>query len=341
MTSFSANSSPSSKRRPRRVVIVVYPNVTLLDGTGPPQVFHSAVTAANKIVAPYEVVMASKHGGLITSDTGIPMGTVSLRDAAATAIDTLLVAGGDGVFDAISDGALVEWLRDQAPRVRRIGSTCMGTFLIAAAGLLLGRRAATHWRWCEELQKRHPEVTVEHDSIFVRDGPIWSSAGVTAGIDLALAMVEEDYGRRLALQVARNLVVYLKRPGGQSQFSSALAAQTIDDTGTFTTLHTWLSENLDGDLRVERLADFAGMSPRNFARLYVTRVGMTPAKAVETMRVEAAKRLLEESNKTVATIATDCGFGDIERMRRAFLRHTGTAPLQYRRRFGAEERISL
>lgn len=335
MTSFSANPPSSAKRRPRRVVIIVYPGVTLLDGAGPAQVFHSAVTAANEIIAPYDVVMASEQGGPITSDTGIAMGTVSLEDAAATEIDTLLVAGGDGVFDIIGDGMLIEWLRDQALRVRRIGSTCMGTFLLAAAGLLDGRRATTHWRWCEELQKRYPELTVEHDSIFVRDDPIWSSAGVTAGIDLALAMVEEDCGRRLALQVARNLVVYLKRPGGQSQFSSALAAQIIDDKGTFSALHAWLSENLNGDLRVERLADHAGMSPRNFARLYAARVGMTPAKAVETMRVEAAKQLLEESNKAIATVAADCGFGDIERMRRAFLRHTGTAPLQYRRRFGA------
>ncbi len=322
-------------------MIVIYPGVTLLDGTGPAQAFQSACEEAGEFVAPYEIVMASTHGGLVTSDTGIPVGTATLKDAAATEIDTLLVAGGLGVFDAVGDDALVEWLRDQAPRARRVGSTCMGAFLLAAAGLLSGRRAVTHWRWCEALQKRHPEVTVESDAIFVRDGPIWSSAGVTAGIDLAMAMVEEDYGRRLALEVARSLVVYLKRPGGQSQFSSALAAQSIDDKGTFSALHAWLSENLNGDLRVERLADYAGMSPRSFARLYVTRVGMTPAKAVETMRVEAAKRLLEESNKTVTTVAADCGFGDTERMRRAFLRHTGTAPLQYRRRFGTRERKSL
>lgn len=338
MTSFSAKSA---RRLPRRVSIVIYPGVTLLDGTGPAQAFQSACEEAGEVVAPYEIVMVSTHGGLVTSDTGISIGTASLKDAAATEIDTLLVAGGLGVFDAVGDDALVEWLRDQAPRARRVGSTCTGAFLLAAAGLLSGRRAVTHWRWCEELQKRHPEVTVESDAIFIRDGPIWSSAGVTAGIDLAMAMVEEDYGRRLALEVARSLVVYLKRPGGQSQFSSALAAQSIDDKGTFSALHTWLSENLNGDLRVERLADYAGMSPRSFARLYVTRVGMTPAKAVETMRVEAAKRLLEESNKTVATVAADCGFGDTERMRRAFLRHTGTAQLQYRRRFGTQERKSL
>ena len=178
-------------------------------------------------------------------------------------------------------------------------------------------------------------MIVECDSIFVRDGPIWSSAGVTAGIDMALAMVEEDYGRPLALEIARTLVVYLKRPGGQSQFSSALAAQTIDEHGTFSALHEWLSENLNGDLRVERLAEYSAMSPRSFARVYARSVGMTPAKAVETMRIEAAKRYLEEGNLAVKTIAAQCGFGDDERMRRAFLRHTGIAPFHYRRRFGA------
>jgi transcriptional regulator GlxA family with amidase domain len=341
MTSFPAIPRQTSPRGLRRVVIVVYPDVTLLDGTGPAQVFHSATENADDLVGPYEVIVASKQGGLVTSDTGIAMETVSLEEAAATVIDTLLVAGGDGIFDLLDDDSSVEWLREQASRVRRVGSTCMGAFLTGAAGLLTGRRVTTHWRWCEELQKRHPEATVEHDAIFVRDEPIWSSAGVTAGIDLALAMVEDDYGRRLALQVARALVVYLKRPGGQSQFSAALAAQSIDDTGTFSALNDWLSENLNGDLRVERLADHAGMSPRNFARLYAARVGMTPAKVVETLRVEAAKQMIEASNKTIATIAADCGFGDIERLRRAFQRHTGTAPLQYRRRFGAQERKSL
>ena len=332
MASFTAKPS---KRCPRRVVIVIFPGVTLLDGTGPAQVFQSAIEAINEHTPPYEIVMASTHGGMVTSDTSISIGTVSLRQAAAIQIDTLLVAGGDGVFEAVGDNTLVEWLKDQAPRTRRFGSTCTGTFLIAATGLLSGHRAATHWKRCEELQKRHPDVIVECDSIFVRDGPIWSSAGVTAGIDMALAMVEEDYGRPLALEIARTLVVYLKRPGGQSQFSSALAAQTIDEHGTFSALHEWLSENLKGDLRVERLAEYSAMSPRSFARVYARSVGMTPAKAVETMRIEAAKRYLEEGNLAVKTIAAQCGFGDDERMRRAFLRHTGIAPFHYRRRFGA------
>ena len=186
MTSFSANPRPSAQRGLRRVVIVVYPGVTLLDGTGPAQVFHSATENADDLDGPYEVVVASKQGGLVASDTGIAIGTVTLEDAAASAIDTLLVAGGEGIFDLLGDDSSVEWLRDQASRARRVGSTCMGAFLTGAAGLLTGRRVTTHWRWCEELQERHPEATVEHDAIFVRDGPIWTSAGVTAGIDLAL-----------------------------------------------------------------------------------------------------------------------------------------------------------
>jgi len=204
MTSFTAKPS---KRCPKRVVIVIFPGVTLLDGTGPDQVFQSAIEAVNERTPPYEIVMASTHGGMVTSDASISIGTVSLSQAAAIYIDTLLVAGGGGVFEAVGDDTLVEWLKDQAPRTKRFGSTCTGAFLIAATGLLSSHRAATHWKRCEELQKRHPDVIVEGDSIFVRDGPIWSSAGVTAGIDMALAMIEEDYGRPLALEIAQTLVV--------------------------------------------------------------------------------------------------------------------------------------
>lgn len=219
MTSLTAKIPRPHGHVPRRVVIVVYPGVTLLDAAGVAQVFSTANQFVSDDVVSYEVFLASKAGGLVASDTGIPLGTRSLKDAATTAIDTLLVAGGLGVFDAARDNALIEWLRIQAPHVRRAGSTCMGAFLTAAAGMLVDRRVVTHWRWCEELQQRHPDVTVERDPIFVHDGRIWSSAGVSAGIDLGLAMVEEDHGNHAALEVARSLVVYLKRPGGQSQFS--------------------------------------------------------------------------------------------------------------------------
>lgn len=322
------------------MVIVVYPGVTLLDVTGPAQAFSSANEIAGEGACPYEILLTSRDGGSIATDTSITIGTVSLGEAAASAIDTLLVAGGLGVFDAAEDEVLTGWVRSQAQKSRRAGSTCMGAFLTASAGLLAGRRVATHWRWCDELQRRYPDVTVQHDPIFVRDGAIWSSAGVSAGIDLALAMIEEDCGHGLALDVARSLVVYLKRPGGQSQFSTALTAQSLDQEGAFGALHAWISNNLDADLRVEALAERAGMSLRTFARSYAARIGVTPAKAVEAMRVEAASRILEESDIAIAIVAKQSGFGDKERMRRAFLRHVATAPLEYRRRFckGGDDR---
>jgi transcriptional regulator GlxA family with amidase domain len=334
MSSFPANPGRSRRGAPRRVVICVYPGVTLLDATGPAQVFSETAHVLDDVTSSYEIVLTSSAGGPVPTDTGIGLETRSLAEAAATEIDTLLVAGGLGVFDAARDEAIVQWLRSHAPHARRAGSTCMGAFLMAAAGLLADRRAVTHWRWCEELQRRHPETSVECDPIFVRDGSIWSSAGVSAGIDLALAMVEEDHGHAVALEVSRRLVVYLKRPGGQSQFSAPLAAQAADRSGIFDPLHTWIAGNLDADLRVERLAEHARMSPRNFARLYIAHVGTTPAKSVETMRIEAAKRLLEGIDVPVGVVAQSCGFGDDERMRRAFLRHLGIAPVDYRRRFG-------
>jgi transcriptional regulator GlxA family with amidase domain len=327
MSSFPATAS-------RDVVIVVYPGVTLLDATGPAQVFAEAAHVVPAANPPYRVVLASRSGGPVATDTGIALGTISLADAASRPIDTLLVAGGMGVFAAAADTRLVAWIRRQAPRARRAGSTCMGAFLTAAAGLLRGRRAVTHWRWCETLQERHPEATIERDPIFVRDGPVWSSAGVSAGIDLALAMVEEDHGHDAALSVARRLVVYLKRPGGQAQFSVLLAAQSADRDGVFDPLHAWMSDNLAADLRVDRLAERVGMSPRNFARRYAARMGATPAHAVEMLGVEAARRLLEDAGIPVKTVAARCGFGDYERLRRSFLRTIGVAPTAYRDRFG-------
>ena len=236
MSSFSAKASASPDQSPRRVVILVYPGVTLLDATGPAQVFAMIAQVDRGTARPYEIALASRYGGPVTSDTGIALGTTPLEEAASIPIDTLLVAGGMGVFEAAADRALVDWVRNQAARARRTGSTCMGAFLTAAAGLLDGRRAVTHWRWCQELQERHPEVRVESEPIFVRDGKVWSSAGVTAGIDLALAMIEEDHGHDLALEVARRLVVFLKRPGGQAQFSATLSAQTADREGDFEAL---------------------------------------------------------------------------------------------------------
>lgn len=306
--------------------------MTLLDVSGPAQAFWSAREAAPDR-APYEIVLASASGSAVVTDTGVALGVVSLRKAAAQPIDTLLVAGGLGVFEACADKALVGWLRLHGRQARRAGSTCVGAFLAAAAGLHTGHRVATHWRWCGRLRRTHPDIEVDQDSVFLKQGRMWSAAGVTAGIDMALAMVEEDHGLDLALDVARSLVVFLKRPGGQSQFSAALRAQIADKDGRFDALNRWMSDNLRADLRVERLAERARMSPRTFARAYTAQMGITPAKTVEKLRLEAARRLLERRTAPLAEIAGRCGFGDVERMRRAFVRALRITPSQYRRRF--------
>ena len=234
---------------------------------------------------------------------------------------------------AALDEALVRWVGRRARTARRTASVCTGAMLLAATGLLDGRRAATHWSFCEELARRHPAVRVEGDPIFVRDGDIWTSAGVTAGIDLALALVEEDLGPELALAVARYLVVFLKRPGGQAQFSQTLSLQAGDDR--FGALHRWMGSNLSRDLSLPLLAERAGMSERSFSRRYLQATGQTPARAVERLRVEAARRLLAASRQPMKRIAGRCGFGSEETMRRSFLRVLAATPQDYRARFGA------
>jgi transcriptional regulator GlxA family with amidase domain len=216
---------------------------------------------------------------------------------------------------------------------RRVCSVCVGSFLLAAAGVLDGRRAATHWRYAPLLATRHPQVAVEPDAIFVRDGRVWSSAGATTGIDLALALIEEDAGREVAMNVARVLVVYLKRSGGQSQYSALLAAQVQSESETFDSLDRWIAEHLNGDLRVDALAEQVHMSPRNFARAYAEKRGRTPAKAVEAIRVEAARRRLEETEDRIESVAEDSGFSNEEQMRCSFIRILGIPPREYRKHF--------
>ena len=221
-------------------------------------------------------------------------------------------------------------------RARRTVSVCTGAFLLAEAGLLDGRRATTHWALCDLLEQRFPAVTVDRDAIFVRQERIWTSAGVTAGIDLALALVEEDFGRAVAMDLARDLVVFMKRPGGQSQYSQLLQAQSRD-SADFDDLHAWIVDNLyDAGLSVERLAERARMSARNFARVYKEKTGRTPAKALERFRVEAARRMLEQSTRNLEQIAQQCGFGDEERMRVTFQRHLDMTPSEYRRRMAED-----
>jgi transcriptional regulator GlxA family with amidase domain len=247
-------------------------------------------------------------------------------------IDTLLVAGGNAIEQNKINPEAARWLKKISGRIRRIGSVCTGAMLLARAGLLDGRRATTHWNWCQTLIKRAPRADVDPDPIFIRDENVYTSAGVTAGMDLALALVEEDHGSRLALQVARNLVLYLRRPGGQSQFSAALSLQATDRK-PLRELEAWVLDNLHKPLTVPMLAERVAMSPRNFARVFTKEMKTTPAKFVECLRVEAARRRLEESPNSMEAIAAECGFGSINSMRNVFQRTLKIAPGQYRRHF--------
>lgn len=320
----------------KEIAILGFPNALLLDIAGPAQVFATASELAASRAAPaYRVTAVSRTGGEIPTSAGLGLSAISFDDAADRSFDTVIASGGHGVHAAAEDAATIEWLRAQAATARRTCSVCTGAFLLAAAGILAGKRAATHWGYCDRLAAKYPDIRVDGDPIFIEDDGVWTSAGVTAGIDLSLALVEADLGRRLALQTAQRMVVFMKRPGGQAQFSSILAAQ-LSDNGGFADLHAWIEDNLSADLRVERLAERAGMSPRTFARVYRNRTGMTPAKVVTALRVEAARRFLEESILPVGQVALRCGFGDEERMRRAFLNRLGVAPGRYRHRFSLE-----
>lgn len=322
-----------SPKQTRRIEILAFPDSQLLDVAGPLQVFASANECARtrggdapylaEVVAPNALIEAT--AGLVFAAAPLP-GTEQ-------PVDTLLVAGGRGVLKALADQILIDWLRERAERARRVASVCTGAFLLGEAGLLEGRRAVTHWAHCTALAQRFPTAMIDPDPIFVRDGPVWTSAGVTAGIDLTLALVEEDLGRAVALDVARHLVVFLKRPGGQAQFSAALSLQSSDDR--FARLHEWINAHLAESLTLGRLADQAGMSERSFSRRYQQATGLTPARAIERLRVEAARQLLAETGLRVKRVAAQCGFGTEETMRRAFLRIQGVAPRDYRERFSA------
>ncbi|EFQ62866.1 DJ-1/PfpI family protein [Pseudomonas sp. FP597] len=321
--------------QPRTLVFLAYPQMGLLDLTGAQTVFWAATKAmAERGLPGYFVHTASLAGGLMPTAEGLSVDTVPLATFDPATLDTLIVPGAPAIQEAMAANTdLVDWLRHASTRARRTASVCSGTFLLAQAGLLQGRRAATHWAMCDMLKRGFPSIEVDMDAIFIQQGNVWTSAGVSAGIDLALALVEADCGRHVALQVARELVVFLKRPGGQAQFSQLLQAQT-DDTAGFDALHLWIADNLsDSDLTVERLAEQSRMSPRNFARVYKQKTGRTPAKAIELFRMEAARRLLEDSQRNIDQVAQLCGFGDEERMRYTFHRHLSISPRDYRERF--------
>jgi len=322
------------------VALVAFPDVQVLDVTGPLEVFARTARwlrehGRRNDLAYTTELLATQPGTMATSNGLRLVVDHRLREVRGR-IDTLLVAGGIGTRAAMADRVLLQWLRRMAPRVRRLGSVCTGAFILAEAGLLDGRHATTHWRSCAALARGYPQIRVDPDPIFVRDGNLYTSAGVTAGMDLALALVEEDHGHEVALHVARELVLFLRRPGGQSQFSAQLAVQTADRE-PLRELQAWIADHLDNDLSVPALAARVAMSPRNFARVFTHEVGATPARFVENVRVEAARRRLEESTDGVDAVAAACGFGTAETLRRAFLRRLRVAPSAYRHRFTSRQ----
>lgn len=321
--------------RPRTVLFLAYPQMGLLDLTGAQTVFWAADKAMTERGLPgYQRPTASVSGRPTPTAEGVSVATVRLASLASEEIDTIVVPGAPEILGALDKNAdLIDWLACTAPHARRTASVCSGAFLLAQAGLLDGKRVATHWAMCDMFTSRFPSVDVDQDAIFIQQGRVWTSAGVTAGIDLALALVEADCGREVAMQVARELVVFMKRPGGQSQFSEMLQAQ-MKDGDTFAEFHLWLTENLfRDDLNVEAMARYANMSSRNFSRVYKQKTGRPPAKALEVFRLEAARRLLEDSDRNISQVASACGFGDEERMRVTFQRHLAISPRDYRTRF--------
>jgi len=320
----------------------------LLDLTGPLDAF----AIANEMhgatqPAPYSLHVVSEHGGPVRTSSGLAIAAEPLTALDHISIDTVIAIGGAAAFRANSSPAavenwlenerrLIDWIARVGARARRLCSVCTGTFLLGGAGQLNGRTVATHWACARLLATCFADIRVEPDRIFARDGHVWSSGGVTAGIDLALALIEDDLGAEAALQVARVMVVFAKRPGGQSQYSVPLAAQL--HRGDFNNLHGWLSKHLGEDLRIENLAAQAGMSRRTFMRSYVAETGRTPGKTIESMRLNAARMALEATNKSLKEIARETGFGTEDRMRRVFQRQLGVSPVDYRARFSLSTR---
>ena len=318
----------------RRIAIVALAETELLDIAGPYQAFVRASQLVqeqkNLPAPPYRVDVLTVGGPTVTTWLGLTLSGTQRYERYTEAPDTLIVAGRPEVAGSEKNPELVFWLRRHARETRRICSVCTGVFLLAQAGLLDGKRATTHWQFAEELSKRHPRIKVDPEPVFVRDGNVYTSAGCTAALDLSLALVEEDWGNAIVTEIARELILFVRRAGSQAQFSAALALQTVARQ-PMRDLQDWIFENLRLPLTVEDLAERAHMSPRNFARTFTKEVGMTPAKFLEALRIDAARRRLQETDMGVDQIAADCGFGTDETMRRVFVRQLGVAPSAYRR----------
>ena len=309
----------------KRVAILVFPDVQLLDVAGPASVFGKASTVGEP--AKYEVVLVSSSGGEVRTDCGVSLMTRSTVDVAPNSVDTLMLTGGEepAVAAAVRDRVACAWTRLAATHVRRLSSVCSGAFLLVDWGLADGRRIATHWRAAQELRSREPRIKVDPESLFVEDGPIWTSAGVTTGIDMSLAMVEADHGSEVAQRIARELVLYARRPGYQSQFSGLF----VVPDGAYRKLISWIGKNLQKPLDLDQLAAREGESSRNFHRKFSAATGLTPAALVERLRLERARELLE-AGTPLSEVASVCGFGSLDRMGRAFKAGVGLLPSTYR-----------
>ena len=303
----------------------------ILDLTGPSSVFERSTTNGERY---YSIqILSTQSGGTVTTAGGMAIGNAVKYSDYAGSIDTLIAIGGDGAV-AQQSSELPKWLRGRAPYIRRIASICTGAFLLAGAGLLDGRRVATHWQWCDLLQSRYKDLKVERDPIFIKEDKFYTTAGVTAGIDLSLALVEEDLGHAVAAAIARTLVLFLRRPGGQSQYSTLLAQQEEIEDERMRDLPVWVRAHLSRTLDVEDLARAAAMSPRTFIRQFKAQFNTTPARWVQSLRVEAAMRHLEDRSTSLSKIARLTGLRDEQALRRAFIQQIGVTPKEYRERFG-------
>jgi transcriptional regulator GlxA family with amidase domain len=333
---------PRTPGRPLRIALFAYPGVQALDLSGPLEMFARAtrfLRDEGRAHPGYSLAVVGTGKGPLSASSGFRFLPDTTFRALRGSLDTLLVVGGRGIDAVAGDRAILGWLRRVAGRVRRLGSVCTGAFLLAEAGLLDGRTATTHWSRAAELARRYPRVRVEEDRIWVRDGNLYTSAGVTAGMDLALALIEEDLGAEVALAVARAMVMYLRRPGDQSQYSAPLRLQAAE-TPSLRALVAWATEHPAGDLSVPALAQRVGKSPRHLTRVFRRELGIAPAEAVEQLRLEAARRALQQSAGSLDEVAARCGFGSAEVLRRVFLRALHVTPSAYRARFAAHEAIA-
>jgi transcriptional regulator GlxA family with amidase domain len=317
--------------RPIRIGFLGFDGITALDLVGPMEAFAAAAVDDDQRGPCYEVLTIGVKGHRFSAESGLAFRTPHTL-ATAPELDTLVIPGGSGMRRARTNAVVAAWIKLHAPRIRRIASVCTGIYGLAATGLLDGRRVATHWRFIHEVSRRFPELTVDPNALFVKDGPFYTSAGITAGIDLSLALIEEDYGPRVALRVARELVVYFKRPGGQEQYSEPLQFQ-MESTDRFADLVAWTSGHLQNDLSVEVLADRAGVCPRHFSRRFKSSFGTTPAAFVESLRLDEARRRLSTGHRAIEAVARSVGFRSADAFRRAFERRFQVTPGSYRTHF--------